>query len=170
MRIHKFRLIRVSGMLLHWGQASPIVKFAIFVPLVIPRKNGEWSSSDLVTLSARYKSNTIVVPKLILETCRTSEKCILHPLIHTLPTGNFSTRCWEEKSGAEAPPVLQQMNTFISRVAEGFQIRSLEQCERSICHCILCCRGNRFPRQSRKSLRNRLEKMILCSTYKEVSL
>ena len=62
------------------------------------------------------------------------------------------------------------MNTFISRVAEGFQIRSLEQCERPICHCILCCRGNKFPHQSRKSLRNRLEKMILCSRYKEVSL
>lgn len=65
---------------------------------------------------------------------------------------------------------LKNEYVLISRVAEDFQIRSLEQCERSMCHCILCCRGNRFPHQSRKSVRNRLEKMILCSTYKEVSL
>jgi len=25
----------------------------------------------------------------------------LHPLIHTLPTRNLSTRCWEEKNGAK---------------------------------------------------------------------
>ncbi len=29
----------------------------------------------------------------------------LHPLIHTFPTRKLSTRCREEKSGAEAPPV-----------------------------------------------------------------
>ena len=75
-----------------------------------------------------------------------------------------------EKSEPVTPLVLQQMNTFISRVAEGFQIRSLEESERPIYHCILCCRGNKFPHQSRKSQRSGLEKMILRSTYKEVSL
>jgi len=32
----------------------------------------------------------------------------------------------DKKSGAEAPLVLQQMNTFISRVAAGFRVCSLE--------------------------------------------
>ena len=76
----------------------------------------------------------------------------------------------KKKAKPEAPLVLQQMNTFISRVAEGFQIRSLEQCERPICHCILCCRKNKSLHRSRGVQRSRLEKMILCSTYKEVSL
>ena len=75
-----------------------------------------------------------------------------------------------KKRSQSSARFLKNEYVLISRVAEDFQIRSLEQCERPICHCVLCCRGNKFPHQSRKSLRNRLEKMILCSTYKEVSL
>ena len=120
------------------------------------------------------------------------EQCRLHPSIHTsrsriLPqdmvAGFQRKKCrlkyvihipsligaLKKRSRSSASGVWK-MNTFISRVAEGFHIRSLEQRERPICHCILCCTGNKFPHQSRKSPRSRLAKMILCSTYKEVSL